>query len=99
MATENRVPCNDKETTNKRDVLQLENSTFIPSDVEQRKQKSDYKVLIGRVITTNIPCLEFLKDVSVDHIQHKYSDLTSKPKETVIFVSYTHLTLPTILLV
>ena len=83
MGTKNRVPCNQKSNTNERDVSELDNNVFLPNNSEQNQQKNDYKTLIGRVITSNIPGLEFLKSVSVTHIPHKYSDLTSKPTETV----------------
>jgi len=83
MAVENRVSCNQEESNNERDVCDLDNNTFLPSDIEQKKQKDDYVALIGRVITSHIPCLEFLKEVAVKHIPHKYSDLTSQPTETV----------------
>ena len=83
MATENRVPCNHEPDTNDRNVTKIDNSIFLPSDTEQQQQKKNYISLIGRVLTSTIPCLDFLKVVSTNHIPHKYSDLTSKPTETV----------------
>ena len=39
---------------------------------DNAKQRDNYIVLVGRVIATNIKCLNFLSDVTMPHIPHPY---------------------------
>ncbi len=68
-----RVPSQNLSTTSpRRDIRTLPNSVFLLSADEEIKLREDFKVLIGRVLLSNIPCLSFLKSVIPDHISHVY---------------------------
>ena len=73
MSTENRV--NGNQLSDKRPitgVLGMENGKCLPSVYDHEKQRDNYITLLGRVISSNIPCLNFLSDVSTAHIPHEY---------------------------
>ena len=73
-----RVPCYNLSTTSpQKDILSLPNSTFLLSSAE------DFKVLVARVLVTNIPQLSFLKSIVPQHISHKYQQEMAK-KSTII---------------
>ncbi len=68
-----RVPSQNLSTTSpRRDIRTLPNSVFLLSADEEIKLREDFKVLIGRVLLSSIPCLSFLKSVIPDHISHVY---------------------------
>ena len=68
-----RVPSQNLSTTSpRRDIRTLPNSFFLLSADEEIKLREDFKVLIGRVLLSSIPCLSFLKSVIPDHISHVY---------------------------
>lgn len=56
-----------------RDILQLENARIIPSTIEHILQRSNYIILIERILVSSIPCLKFCEDVVNKHISHKHS--------------------------
>jgi hypothetical protein len=68
MAVENRVSgshFSDQQIGG--GVLKLANDSC-----DNAKQRDNYIVLVGRVIATNIKCLNFLSDVTMPHIPHPY---------------------------
>ncbi len=68
-----RVPSQNLSATSpRRDIRTLPNSVFLLSADEEIKLREDFKVLIGRVPLSSIPCLSFLKSVIPDHISHMY---------------------------
>ena len=68
-----RVPCDNlSRTSPQKDLLSLPNSAFLLSMAEATKLKEDFKVLVARVLVTNIPQLSFLKSIVPQHIPHKY---------------------------
>jgi hypothetical protein len=79
-----RVPCDHLSTTSpQKDILSLPNSTFLISLAEATKLREDFKVLVARVLVTNIPQLTFLKSIVPEHIPHKYQQEMAK-KSTII---------------
>lgn len=68
-----RVPSQNLSTTSpRRNIRTLPNSVFLLSAEEEIKLREDFKVLIGRVLLSGVPCLSFLKSVIPDHISHMY---------------------------
>ena len=68
-----RVPCKNLSTSSpRRDIQTLPNSSFLLNNDEEIKLREDFKVLVGRVIVSNIPGLSFLKGVIPEHIDHIY---------------------------
>ena len=68
-----RVPSQNLSTTSPRiNIRMLPNSDFLLSAEEEIKLREDFKVLIGRVLLSSVPCLSFLKSVIPDHISHIY---------------------------
>jgi hypothetical protein len=79
-----RVPWDHLSTTSpQKDILSLPNSTFLISLAEATKLREDFKVLVARVLVTNIPQLTFLKSIVPEHIPHKYQQEMAK-KSTII---------------
>ena len=79
-----RVPCDNLSTTSpQKDIISLPNSTFLLSSAEATKLREDFKVLVARVLVTNIPQLSFLKSIVPQHISHKYQQEMAK-KSTII---------------
>ena len=60
-----------------------ENGCFLPNKREHAQQRSNYIAMCGRIATENIKCLQFLEDVAVHSIPHRYSHETCKPTNTV----------------
>ena len=79
-----RVPCDNlPRTSPQKDLLSLPNSAFLLSMAEATKLKEDFKVLVARVLVTNIPQLSFLKSIVPQHIPHKYQQEMAN-KSTII---------------
>ena len=88
MSTENRVSglhLSDAQPIC--EMKTLENATFCPSQFDHKKQRQNYCDLVGRIITTSLPCLNHLKDVASKHIQHQYSK-TKEMKQATDTVSW-----------
>ncbi len=58
-------------------------STFLPSHEDNLKLRSEWAILIGRVITTLLPHFQKYKKYIPDHIPHQYSDEMKKKSEVV----------------
>lgn len=69
-------------------VMDLDNYKIIPTVPEHISQRGNYIILIERIITEEIPCLAFCKDVVTTHIPHHYSKEMSEKTEKVC--SYGH---------
>ena len=79
-----RVPCDNLSTTSpQKDILSLPNSTFLLNSAEATKLREDFKILVARVLVTNISQLSFLKSIVPQHISHKYQQEMAK-KSTII---------------
>ena len=86
MATENRVSGNhltDEKPIG--DLMEMENGKCCPDRIEHAKQRSNYITLVSCYITSEIPCLEFLKDAAQMHIPHMYSAIMKQQTQTVRF--------------
>ena len=84
MCTENRVTGNylsdDQPICNLKD---LGIGKCVPSKLEHSQQHDNYVHLVSRVITSEVPCLNFLKDVALPHIPHIYSKEMREKTDTV----------------
>jgi hypothetical protein len=86
MNVENRVSGNhlsDELPTG--GVMKMENGKCIPSSADNVKQRTNYIHLVERIITTNIPCLNFLADLCPMHISHQYSAEMKKRSDSVSY--------------
>lgn len=84
MSTENRVTGNhlsDKVPTD--GILEMENGKCIPDHQDSVIQRENYIALVGRIISTHLPCLEFLSSVATHHIPHQYKREMSRKTDTV----------------
>ena len=91
MSTENRVSGNHlSDQTRVGGIEEMENGKCIPSTNDNEKQRLNYIVLMERVITTNIPCLNFLSDICSIHIPHKYSAEMKKKTNNVSLQYFLH---------
>ena len=84
MSTENRVSANhlsDEVPTN--GVLQMANGKCLPDARDNAMQRENYIFLVAQIITANIPCLEFLSSVTVQHIPHTYQKEMKGKTDTV----------------
>ncbi|KAJ7389081.1 hypothetical protein OS493_033663 [Desmophyllum pertusum] len=83
MSTENRVyghHLSDKSPD--RGVLDMENGKCLPSVQDNARQRDNYITLAERIISSNIPCLYPLSDVSTPHIPHQYSQEMKNVSDT-----------------
>lgn len=86
MSTENRVHGNHLSANrSETGVLRMENGKCLPSVQDHERQRENYVSLAGRIITNNIPCLNYLSDVAVAHIPHQYSKEMKGVSQTVGF--------------
>lgn len=84
MATENRVSGNhlsDEERPG--GILEMNNGFCIPNYHESILQRENYIALVGRIITKNLPKLEFLANTATQHIPHQYKKEMSAKSDTV----------------
>jgi len=64
-------------------VMDLDNYKIIPTVPQHISQRGNYILLIERVITEEIPCLSFCKDVVTMHIPHSHSKEMATKSEKV----------------
>ena len=57
-----------------------ENGCFLPNKREHARQRSNYIAFCGRIATEKIKCLQFLEDVAVKKITHRYSCWGDEPQ-------------------
>lgn len=65
--------------------MHLDNNKIIPTVPEHLAQRENYIVLIERIITEEIPCLTFCKDVVTVHIPHHHSKMSTKSGKVGIY--------------
>ena len=65
------------------DLEAVSNDMFIPSAADSDALRSEYIVLVARVLVQYVPCLRIFQDYVPSHIPHKYSNEMSKPSEIV----------------
>ncbi len=86
MSVENRVSGNHlSDELPASGVMKMENGKCIPSSADNVKQRTNYIHLVEQIITTNIPCLNFLADVCPMHIPHQYSAEMKKRSDSVSY--------------
>ena len=66
-----------------KDIKQFDNSNYLLSKRELQEQRSDYIVLVSRVLVEYFPCLESIKSVVPKHVSHQYSKEMATPSEIV----------------
>lgn len=54
-------------------ITELENAKLVPSSIEHIIQRSNYIVLVERILVACIPYLKFCEDIVNKHIPHKHS--------------------------
>ena len=65
------------------DMAELNNDKLLPNCMDHVMQKSDYVVLMERIITEELPCLSFCRDVVTKHIAHPHSKEMAEKTEKV----------------
>lgn len=92
MATENRVPvCGLSDKLPENGVFEMENGKCLPNYVDNIEQRENYIVLVERIMTNSIPCLQPLSEVTTSHIPHCYRQEVRKKTETVSNFLFTSL--------
>ena len=68
-----RIPSNHLDDTRpiKANMEDLENKEYLLSKAELDKMKSDFTILVTRVLVQFFPCLSYLKDDVCKHIPHR----------------------------
>ncbi len=57
----------------------LDNAKFLCNEEEHKLQRENYVILVERMITSDIKCLQFLKNEVTKHILHAHSrDMAKK---------------------
>ncbi len=73
-------------------VMELDNIKIIPTYPQHISQRGDYVLIIERILTEEIPCLAFCRNVVTMHIPHCHSSELSKKSEKVcIYLIYSTL--------
>lgn len=67
------------------DLTTVQNSTFLPSVLDQQRQRFNYIILVSRMLVQYFDAYEPLRDVCIQHIPHKYSKEMSQKSTKVIF--------------
>ena len=70
MANDDDKPIGDLEAAS--------NDMFIPSATDCDALRSDYIVLVARVLVQYVPCLRIFQDYVPSHIPHEYVDVKAK---------------------
>ena len=84
---QNRVSGNTlSKLSPKQNLADVSNMTFLPSANDQSKQRSNYIVLVSRMLVEYFKAFEPLKEVCIQHIPHKYSKEMSEPSVKVIYL-------------
>ena len=84
MSTENRVHGNHlSDQIPSTGLKEMENGKCLPSLKDHERQREKYIHLVARIMAANIPCLNFLLNVSEVPIPHFYTKELKHVTETV----------------
>ena len=61
--------------------------SFFPTKQDQQSLREEFKVLMARDLTKNLPELEWMKEYFPKYISHKYDNLVTQKSEVVIILS------------
>ena len=77
FATFDRIPANHLDDSKPliANINDFENKQYLLTKEEIGKVKSDFTVLVGRVLVEYFACLQYLKDDVCHHIQHRLNDI------------------------
>ena len=68
-------------------LSELTHGEFVCSGVDHMKQRLNYMTLVGRIITSNLDCLEDFSSEVIKHIPHDYSkEMSQKSENVIVFV-------------
>lgn len=77
-----RVPgCSLSDKLPENGILKMENGKCLPNHVDNIKQRENYIVLVERIMTNIIPCLQSMSDVTTSHIPHCYREKCAKKQK------------------
>lgn len=65
------------------DIKELDNAKLLPNSMDNILQRENYIKLVGRVITQEIPYLNFCEDTFPQHISHAHSEEMAKKSEKI----------------
>ena len=65
------------------DLVELSNDKLLPNSMDHVIQMTNYVELVERILTEEIPCLHFCKDVVRKHIPHPHSKEMAEKTEKV----------------
>ena len=65
------------------DLSTVQNSNFLPSVIDQQRQRFNYIILVSRILVQYFDAYEPLRDVCIQHIPHKYSKEMSEQSTKV----------------
>ena len=72
-------------------IMELDNAKIIPTYPQHIYQRGDYVLIIERILTEEIPCLAFCRNVVTMHIPHCHSSERSEKSEKVCAYGTFHL--------
>jgi len=65
------------------DLSTVQNSTFLPNVLDQRRQRFNYVTLVSQILVQYFDAYEPLRDICIQHIPHKYSKEMSQKSKIV----------------
>ena len=89
FAAKNRIPTNHLDDTRSRgDIADLPISAFLPTPADCSVLRSNYIILVSRIIVKHIPYFTPFKKVVPMNIQHQYSKEMEKVSEVVCMLIF-----------
>lgn len=71
------------------DLSSYDVSTFLPTSTDLNKLLQNFSVLVGRMLTKYVPGFAAFQNLSIEHIEHKYTDEMSK--KSLVVSQYTRM--------
>ena len=88
LYVENRISGNHLSTSCNKSIDSLENIDILVTAEDEKKQRFDFVILVSRFLVEYFEHYEFLKQVCVLHLQHRYSKQTHRSLSRFVLIIY-----------
>ena len=84
LVARTRVPTSLSRSGEVAPIMSIPTSLFLPNMQDLEKVENNLVVLVSRIITAHIKCLQPLAKYVPEHIKHKYSDAMAEKSDVVV---------------